>query len=248
MLTEQRKQFLLERLGKDGRVIAKEIGAELALSEDTIRRDLRELAAAGLLQRVHGGALPNSPVLRSFGNRKAISTEQKRRLGRAGALRVQAGQSVFVDGGTTNLELIKALPVDIRITLVTHSPTIAASLEHHENTKVVLIGGILFHHSMVAVGATVLESIGRMRFDLCFIGANGLHPEEGLTAGDYEEALIKRQVLNRSAEVITLITQDKWGVAAPHTICPLADISLAIIAKEAELGEYKKLKTRVQRA
>src|SRR3954447_25081052 len=124
MLTIQRKQLLLERLRADGRIVAKELSAELALSEDTIRRDLRELAAEGLLQRVHGGALPASPTVADLAARRNMATEEKGRLGRRAATLVSRGQRIFIDGGTTNLELVRNLPLALPITVVTHSPTI----------------------------------------------------------------------------------------------------------------------------
>src|SRR5262245_18754308 len=121
MMTAHRKQLLIDRLRRDGRIIAKDLSVELALSEDTIRRDLRELAAEGLLQRVHGGALPASPTTANLAARRDMAMEEKRSLGRRAATLVSRGQRVFIDGGTTNLELVHNLPVGLPITVVTHS-------------------------------------------------------------------------------------------------------------------------------
>src|SRR5215470_19734155 len=104
MLTSERKALILQRLRQDGRVIAKAFSQELNLSEDTIRRDLRELAGAGLLQRVHGGALPSSPAMADFATRRSVATSGKRAIGRAAAGMVQPGQVVFLDGGTTAVQ------------------------------------------------------------------------------------------------------------------------------------------------
>src|SRR5690242_19137811 len=128
MLTQQRKKLLLDRLAKDGRIIAKDVSRELTLSEDTIRRDLRELAAEGLLQRVHGGALPASPTIANLAARRSMATEEKQRLGRKAATLISRNQRVFIDGGTTHIELIRALPLDLGLTVITHSPTIASAL------------------------------------------------------------------------------------------------------------------------
>src|SRR5690348_9298540 len=143
MMTMHRKQLLLDRLRRDGRIVAKEISAELGLSEDTIRRDLREMATDGLLQRVHGGALPASPTIADLTARRGMATDEKRRLAAKASTLVAAGQRVFIDGGTTNLELVRKLPLDLALTVVTHSPTIAAALEHHRTIEVILIGGRL---------------------------------------------------------------------------------------------------------
>src|SRR5512139_3426869 len=101
MLTEQRKRLILERLSAEGRIVAKELSLDLGVSEDTIRRDLRELAGEGKLQRVHGGALPSSPALADFAGRERISTEIKDDIGKAAAALVRDGQVVFIDGGTS---------------------------------------------------------------------------------------------------------------------------------------------------
>src|SRR3954454_10256839 len=124
MLTKQRKKLLLDRLAEEGRIIAKDVSAELELSEDTIRRDLRELAAEGLLQRVHGGALPSSPAVGNFAFRLNVATDEKRSIGRAAAGMIRPGQVVILDGGTTAVQIARHLPAELRATVVTHSPTI----------------------------------------------------------------------------------------------------------------------------
>ncbi len=108
MLTTQRKALILDILRRDGQVIAKRVAEDLSLSEDTIRRDLREMAAEGLLKRVHGGAMPLSPDLPDFTARRSVSSEIKARLGAAAAAMVKPGQMIFLDGGTTTAEIAPA--------------------------------------------------------------------------------------------------------------------------------------------
>ena len=105
MLTRPRKQHILSVLRRDGQVVAKALSEELALSEDTIRRDLRELAAEGLLQRVHGGALPVAAAEADFSGRQQLAPDEKVAIGRAAARLVKPGQVVFIAGGTTALPL-----------------------------------------------------------------------------------------------------------------------------------------------
>lgn len=240
MLTQQRKQLLLTRLAKEGRIVAKEVSAELALSEDTIRRDLRELAAEGLLQRVHGGALPASPTVANLAARRSMATEEKRRLGLKAASLIARKQRVFIDGGTTHIELIRALPLDIEITVFTHSPTIAAALEPFGAIDVILVGGRLFRHSMVAVGAEALDQIRRLSFDIGFVGLTGLHPKEGGTTGDFEEAVIKRAFIERSAETIALITSEKVGAVSAYGVCTMKDLASVVVAREADVKGFGK--------
>src|SRR5580765_8384914 len=107
MMTTERKRLLLERLGRDRRIVAKDLSLELDLSEDTIRRDLRELAAEGFLQRVHGGALPASPTIANLAARRDMAMDEKKRLGLAAAKLVVKDMRVFIDGGTTHLEIVR---------------------------------------------------------------------------------------------------------------------------------------------
>ena len=228
MLTGQRRALLLERLAADGRLVASALAAERGISEDTIRRDLRDLAAEGRLMRVHGGALPLSPTHRPMGARRAMATDEKRALARVAAGMVRPGMVVIVDGGTTHQEMVPFLPGDLECTVVTHSPGFAAALEYHPGVEVVLIGGRLFRHSMVAAGAIAQEGFARVRADLCFLGVTGVHPQTGLTTGDAEEAALKATMMRSAGEVVVLATPDKLGVTSAWGIAPLEAASVLV--------------------
>lgn len=230
MLTEQRKQWLLECLKRDGRLVAKDLSRELSISEDTIRRDLRDLAREGHLLRVHGGALPASPTVANLAARRVMAPAEKVALGRAAAQLIEPRQHVFIDGGTTHMELLRAIPLDLDVTLITHSPAIAAALEHHQG-KVILIGGTLFRHSMVSVGAETERSIARIHTDIAFVGLTGLHHSHGGTTGDYEEALIKQAIVAGAAEAVALVTHEKLGAVSPYTVCATNDLDVVVLPK-----------------
>ena len=225
MLTLHRKQLLLSRLKQDGKLIAKELSEELGVSEDTVRRDLRELAQEGLLLRVHGGALPASPAMCDFAAREEIRHDGKVAIGRAAAAMVQHGQVVILDGGTTSREIARHLPQQLKGTVVTHSPTIALELLHHPSLDVILLGGRLFKHSVVAVGAACLEAIAEVNADLFFMGVTGVHPQTGLTTGDFEEAGIKRALSYAAAETYVLASAEKLNAASPYRGVELSQIT-----------------------
>lgn len=229
MLTTQRKQLILERLRQSGQIVAKALSEELGISEDTVRRDLRELAAAGLLQRVHGGALPASAATGNLQVREQLAPEEKRALGRAGAALVQPGQVVILDGGTTSLQVVQHLPLQLQATVVTHSPTVAAALAAHTGIEVLVLGGRLFRHSMVNVGATVVEAAAQLRADLYLMGVTGVHAEAGLTTGDFEEAAVKRALHRRAAETVVLASSDKLGAASAFTVAPLTALAGLVV-------------------
>lgn len=249
MLTSQRKSLILDRLRRDGQVIAKQIAEEFSLSEDTVRRDLREMAAEKLLRRVHGGALPLAPDLPDFSARQTIATDAKMRLGAKAAALVKPGQTVFLDGGTSNAALARHLPRDFTFTVVTHSPTIAAELEHHPSAEIILIGGRIYRHSMVAVGAAAMAQISLLRPDVFFLGATAAHPVQGLSTGDFEEAAIKRHIASRAAETYVLLTQEKLDALSPCTILPVSDLSGMIVAMEGDgdgrLAPYREMQIEI---
>ena len=251
MLTRQRKDYLLDLLGKTGQIVAKSVSQELGLSDDTIRRDLRELAAEGRLQRVHGGALPASAAVGNMAAREQLAPDGKVAIGRAATKLVKAGQVVILDGGTSTLQLARHLPTDLKLTVVTHSPTIAVALMDHPLIDVVLIGGMLFKHSMVAVGAAAIEAIARIHADICFIGVTGIHPQVGLTTGDLEEAHVKRALIGSAAETYVLVSAEKLNAASPYVIVPTTEVAGMIVEPgvgEEALGAYEGLGLSVIRA
>lgn len=233
MLTRQRQQHILDALRRDGQVVAKALSESLGLSEDTIRRDLRELAAQGRLQRVHGGALPVAPAEADLAGRQRLAPQEKVAIGRAAAAMVQPGQVVFVDGGTTAVQLARHLPPALRATVVTHSPSVAVELVQHAGVEVILIGGRLFKHSVVAVGAAAVEAIARIHADLYFMGVTGVHAQAGLSTADMEEAAVKRALMAAAGDTVVMASSEKLGAASPYVIAPLDAAATVLVAPEA---------------
>ncbi|MCW6508481.1 DeoR/GlpR family DNA-binding transcription regulator [Lichenifustis flavocetrariae] len=244
MLTQERKAYLLDVLQREKRVVAKTVSRKLGLSEDTIRRDLRELAAEGLLQRVHGGALPASPAMGDFTQRTQVAPDSKAAIGRRAALMVRSGQVVFLDGGTTAVQVARHLPADLRATVVTHSPSVAVELAKHPCVAVEIIGGRLFKHSVVAMGASATTAITGIRADMFFLGVTGVHPEAGLTTGDAEEAALKRLLISQAAETIVLASQEKLGAASPFLVAPIQAADTLVVESDvpdAVVEPYRRL-------
>ena len=231
MLTSQRKKLLLARLSAEGQLVAKALALELGTSEDTIRRDLRELAAEGRLQRVHGGALPASAAMGDLAVREQVSVADKVALGRFGASLIRSGQVVILDGGTTALQVARHLAPGLRATIVTHSPPVAVELARHPGIEILVLGGRLFRHSMVNVGASVIDAASQLRADLFFLGVTGVHPEAGLSTGDAEEAAVKRALHARAAETVVLASPEKLLAASPFVVAPLSDLALLAVPR-----------------
>jgi DeoR/GlpR family transcriptional regulator of sugar metabolism len=242
VLTTQRKKLILTRLAAEGQIIAKDLAQELGTSEDTIRRDLRELAGEGKLQRVHGGALPASAAVGNLHLREHVSPREKIELGRLGAAMIRPNQVVLLDGGTTALQVARQLAPDLHATIVTHSPTVAVEAARHPYVDIIMLGGRLFRHSMVNVGAAVIEAASRLRFDLYFMGVTGAHPEAGLTTGDAEEAAVKRALHERAADTIVLASAEKLMAASPFLVTPLAEITLLVVCAKTPTAIVRALR------
>jgi DeoR/GlpR family transcriptional regulator of sugar metabolism len=225
MLPAQRRDELLRVLRDEGRVVAKDAAERLGLSEDTVRRDLREMAAAGLCQRVYGGALPVSPAVADYAGRRTVAVENKDRVARRAAALVRPGSTAILDGGTTALAVARALPPDLRATVVTHSPTVAAALAEHPTVEVLVLGGRLFKHSVVASGAMLAEAAAGVWADVFLLGVTGVHPEAGLTTGDAEEAATKRALARRAGDTYVLASAEKIGAASPFRVLPLDEVA-----------------------
>ena len=235
MLVPERRDLLLARLARDGRVIAKDVAGELGLSEDSVRRDLREMAAAGLCQRVYGGAVPASPAVADYATRQGVAVDSKARVAAAAAALVGPGTTVILDGGTTALAVARALPPGLEATVVTHSPTVAAALVDHPTVEVYVLGGRLFKHSAVTSGAAAVEAAQAVNADLFLLGVTGVHPDSGLTTGDADEAAMKRALSRRAADTYVLASAEKIGAASPFAVLPLA--AVAGVVTDAPAGD-----------
>ncbi|MFB4282259.1 DeoR/GlpR family DNA-binding transcription regulator [Nonomuraea sp. MTCD27] len=198
------------------------------------RRDLRDLAAAGLCQRVYGGALPASPAIADYATRQGVQISGKERVATAAAALIRPGSTAILDGGTTTLAVVRALPLDLRATIVTHSPTVASALAGHQDVEMYLIGGRLFKHSMVACGAAAVEAARGLHADLFLLGVTGMHPEVGLTTDDADEAAMKRALARQSADTYVLGSSEKIGAASRFTVLPLTEV--AGIVTDADAG------------
>ena len=188
MLTAERRQAILARVERDGKGVGSELVTSLGVSEDTVRRDLRELAEQGLLRRVHGGALASAPANSSFTERLEVSHEEKAALAEAALPLLVGARVIVLDGGTTTLELARRLPLLYDGIVVTNSPPVALALSYHPKAEVMLIGGRLLKDAQVAIGAAAVEAFHTVRADICVLGICSLHTDVGVTTLDVEEA------------------------------------------------------------
>jgi len=207
-LAEERRQAIVDAVEQDGRVLAAELAQRLNTSEDTIRRDLRELDAAGLLRRVHGGAVRRG-ALPSFGERAASELPRKSALAQMLRDCIRPGDTVLIDAGSTNLALARLLEDGQAATIVTNSPQLALALGEFRRTRVVLLGGTYHAAQGAVMGARTLAELQGLRADLCIVGICALDPERGLASADAEEAGIKEAMLAGSARCAAAVLNER---------------------------------------
>jgi DeoR/GlpR family transcriptional regulator of sugar metabolism len=233
LLLRQRQSLIQDRLRLSGRVLAIDLAQEFNVSEDTIRRDLRELAAAGLCERVYGGALPVAPGGTTLVERVGQASERKAALAAAAIAFIKPGMTVFFDVASTNLAIAQALPAGLELTAVTNTPLIAAVLMDKPDVDLILIGGKIDRQIGAAIGAKAQRDVEVLRPDLCILGACGVDIGAGLTAFDYEDAAFKRLVARNSAAVLAAATNDKLGTSAPHRVIAVRECTTLVVEHDA---------------
>jgi DeoR/GlpR family transcriptional regulator of sugar metabolism len=225
MLAAERRTLLLARLHRDGKLVARDLAIELGLSEDSLRRDLRELAAAGLCQRVYGGALPVSPATGEFEKRLEIAAESKRRVAARAAQLITPGSTVILGGGTTAHAVVGALPQNLKAMIVTPSPATAAALVRHPTVDVFMLGGRLLKQAASVCGAATADAASKITADLYLLGVAGVHVDAGFTTGDPDEAAMERILVGRAADTYVLASSEKLGTVAAFSVVGLPEVA-----------------------
>jgi DeoR/GlpR family transcriptional regulator of sugar metabolism len=243
LLGEERRELIVRWLGTEGKVRASDLALRLRVSLDTVRRDLQELADAGVLRRVHGGALPPAaPGPDAFVERLPEDVAAKTAVARAAVGLVRPGDVVAVSGGTTTLEFARALPDDLDATVIVTNPHIAVALADHPGLTVDLIGGRLHPQARTVIGPEAVDALRRVRPDVCVLSACSLHPRVGMTLRQREEALVVRAMVEGAGRLVSLTTASKLGSAGPYPVAEIDRIdTLVTDAPEAELQVYRDL-------
>lgn len=230
MYAPERQQEIL-RLARDGgRVDVLSLAEEFQVTAETIRRDLKALDRAGLVRRVHGGAIPAGRLdfEPDLAEREGTAADQKDRIARAALAELPAEGSVILDAGSTVARLAAALPLESTLTVVTHGLPTAARLADHPGIQLHLIGGRVRQRTRAAVDAWALRAYGEIRADVVFLAANGFSAEAGLTTPDLAEAAVKRATVAAARRVVLLADSAKHGQQHFARFGDLTDVDLLI--------------------
>ena len=243
MLKTERQAFILHNVNLHNRVLSSDLSITINVSEDTIRRDLQELAEHSKLIKVHGGALSKS-FHSSFNSSKVYAIESKKRIAQKAASLISDGMFVLTSGGTTIIEMAKALPENLHATFITGSLPAALEYMHHPAIEVILIGDKLSKSSQITVGGEAISQIKQIKADICFLGTIALEVVHGLTDNDREVVQVKKAMIESSAKVVSLAISEKINTTQRIKVCETTAIDLLITeldVDDALLWPYKKL-------
>ncbi|MEU6101192.1 DeoR/GlpR family DNA-binding transcription regulator [Streptomyces flaveolus] len=230
MYAPERQQEIL-RLARDGgRVDVVSLAEEFQVTAETIRRDLKALDRAGLLRRVHGGAIPAGRLdfEPDLAERESTAAGEKERIAKAALAELPAEGTVILDAGSTVAGLAAAFPPEAQLTVVTHSLPTAARLADHPGIQLHLVGGRVRHRTRAAVDAWALRAYGEIRADVLMVAANGFSAEHGLTTPDLAEAAVKRAAVAAARRVVLLADSSKHGQEHFARFGALSDVDLLI--------------------
>lgn len=245
MLEPERHQIILETLKTKNSVKLHELVELTNSSESTIRRDLTQLEEGKFLKRVHGGAARLQGKLQepSMTEKSSKNLQAKREIAHYAGGLVEEGDCIYLDAGSTIFEMIPFLPS--QIVVVTNGLMHANELLD-KNIKTYLLGGNIKPTTKAMVGRGALESLEQYRFDKCFMGVNGIHPQLGYTTPDQEEAMIKQQAINLSRETYVLADESKFSEIAFAKIADLHEATILTNELDLDTKEQYSSKTKIK--
>lgn len=242
MLTDERLDAIRQLLSENGKVLANDLVNRFGVSDDTVRRDLRELARLGHCRRVYGGALLPAPDTGSLSVRTSDQANEKQRLAKATATLVRSGQTLFIDASSTNLAIAQMLPKDVPLTIVTNAPAIATALSDNPKHMIIMLGGIYDQSKGACLGLQTVRETEQIFADMFILGACGIDTALGVTALDASEAEVKRAMIGRSSLLTIAATGDKLGTIAPFKLADAARIDHLVVEEgTADIEAYRRL-------
>ena len=227
MLKKERQEFILREINLHNKVLTSDLCEAINVSEDTIRRDLVELADTGDIIKVHGGALSKS-FHASFQINGVYSHDKKKLIAQKAVRLIRDGMFILTTGGTTIIELAKALPQHLKATFFTGSLPAAMEYIQHPNIEVIMIGDRISKNSKITVGGDAITRIGQLKADICFLGINAIDAEQGLTDDDWDVVQVKKAMINASKKVVALTIAEKVNTLRKIRVAGIEELDTMI--------------------
>lgn len=227
MLKEERQGFIIKQINIHNKVLSSDLSAKLDVSEDTIRRDLNELAKASKIKKVYGGAVSKS-FIHSSTQDNVYAKDAKRQIAKKALTLIKEGMVVLLGGGTTIIELARLVPKSLRCTFFTVSPLIALELIEYSNAEIILLGGRLSSDSYINTGSLVINQLSDINVDLCFLGTNAISVDKGITDSDWEVVQVKKAMLQSSNKTAIVSISEKLNSTEKMKICAISSVNYLI--------------------
>ncbi len=240
MLKEERQAFIIKQINLHNKVLSSDLSTKLNVSEDTVRRDLNELAESGKILKVHGGALSKS-FHYPFQQTEVYAKDSKKEIARKVIQLLKDGMDVLVGGGTTMIEVARMIPDSLTSTFFTVSPLVALELAERRNANIILLGGQLSKNSHINIGAQVVNELSSIKVDLCILGANSVSLADGITDSDWEVVQVKKAMIRSAKKTAIMSISEKLDSNQNMKVCDLNTVHYLITDLSPEdnaLSEY----------
>ncbi len=234
MLKEERQQTILNEVDLHNRILLTDIAETLDVSIDTVRRDVKELDADQKLRKVHGGAISLGFTTSSTRNTNIYALQEKTKIAQKALSLLTDGSVIFIDGGTTCLELARLIPLDLEFTCFTLSLPVAMELSSKPNVTVIFIGGEISKDAQISIGANTIHNLSEIKVDYSFIGTGYVDSKYGLTEFDWDIVQLKKAVIKAAKKTVLLCISEKLNSQHRYKTCDINSINTMITELEPE--------------
>lgn len=227
LFKNERQEFILRQINLHNKVLSSTLCEQLNVSEDTIRRDLAELAEAEKIIKVHGGALSKSyhhPLQTNI----VYAQEDKKIIAQKAIEFIHPGMTILTEAGTTIMEMVRLIPKNLEATFFTVSPLMALELAGFPRLTVHLLGGQADLGSQIVLGPKPVSELANIRVDICFLGANAIDAKNGLSEMDYSVVQVKKAMIESAGKLAVLTISEKLNTVFQMNLCPPSSIDYLI--------------------
>ena len=228
MLKLERQAYIVHQVNLHNKVLLTDLSEQINVSNDTIRRDLQELADLGKIIKVHGGALSPSFHNGHQSHKEVYAYTQKKIIAKKAASLIKNGMFVLTGGGTTVIEMARALPQDLHATFISGSIPALFEYSSHPNIEVIAIGDKVAKTSKITIGSEAISKIREFRVDLCILGVNAINLQTGISDNDWDIVQVKKAMIESSEKLVCLTISEKIDSRQPIQICDIKKIDTLI--------------------
>lgn len=243
MLKEERFEIILNELKNRKKVKFEDLAVQLNVSEDTVRRDIDALHRNGLLSKARGGAILREKDPLTFQDRQSFLTKEKDIIALKTQRFLKNGSTVFMDGGTTVLAVINAMPLDITIRIVTNNYSVVPIIEKFKNVELILLGGNYERDLAATSGLTTCYEVSKYIADVFIMGTCAVDPVYGVSATSVNDGETKKMMVQSSKQTIALASRNKLSQTESFKVCDMSQVDALITdldSNDADLDDFRK--------